>query len=252
MSDLDFIQASKVQDSPGYIEGALAFDTETTSTNYAYDEVISYGLASLDGKINIERFFMPRVPIDPAAYEVHNISIDDLEDIKAKHFSKKDAEEFLAIVKDKTLIIHNAEFDVNFMSKHLVEHGFQPLTEYCTVIDSYELARTLAKRYKSLDGLMKEYSINIERESHGAWLDAMILSKVFPILNTEFIKKFSKTLYYNPSKTEDIKSVNYEFSFKRLNKTDLPITKILDEEVKRNQDFIKRKIKPSDDMSFEF
>ena len=55
------------------------------------------------------------------------------------------------------LIIHNAPFDLSFLNNELILHGKdgKPLTDYCHVIDTLQLARQLhVGQRNSLDALM--------------------------------------------------------------------------------------------------
>ncbi len=81
------------------------------------------------------------------------------------------------------LVIHNAEFDVEFLNHELRRLPGMPqdLRECCGVLDTLALARQLHPGQRnSLDALAKRYSVdNSKREFHGALLDAQILAEIY-------------------------------------------------------------------------
>jgi DNA polymerase-3 subunit epsilon len=80
-------------------------------------------------------------------------------------------------------VIHNAEFDVQFLNHELRRLPGMPqdLRECCGVLDTLALARRLHPGQRnSLDALAKRYSVdNSKREFHGALLDAQILAEIY-------------------------------------------------------------------------
>ena len=89
------------------------------------------------------------------------------------------SEEFLEFIKDKRLIIHNAEFDLNHLNNELSLLGKKKLTN--EVIDTLILARD---KYPgspvSLDALCKRYRVdNSKRTNHTALIDCDLLAKVY-------------------------------------------------------------------------
>ena len=83
-------------------------------------------------------------------------------------------------------MIHNAAFDVAFLNHEmeLMEDSLGSLTDYCSVIDSLELARSKHPGQKNnLDALCKRYHVdNSQRTLHGALLDAEILADVYLLM----------------------------------------------------------------------
>ena len=120
----------------------------------------------------------------PAPLEVHGITAEFLLD---KPRFEDVAAEFLEFIRDAELIIHNAEFDVGFLSRELqlADAGYGPLEDYCeTVLDTLAMARKLHPGQRnSLDALCKRYQVdNAHRELHGALLDAEILADVYLVM----------------------------------------------------------------------
>ncbi len=163
----------------------IVLDTETTGLEPEQGHrIIEIGCVEmlnrrLSGR-HFHQYVRPGRRVDPAAFEVHGISDEDLED---KPPFSEIAEEFLAFIDGAELIIHNAPFDVGFLDHELARLGSAqpPITSCCRVLDTLALARELHPGQRnSLDALCKRYAVdNSERELHGALLDAEILAEVY-------------------------------------------------------------------------
>ena len=88
-------------------------------------------------------------------------------------------DEFLSFIKDKRLIIHNAEFDLSHLNNELKLLGKDSLNN--KIIDTLILAREkFPGASVSLDALCKRYGIdNSKRTKHTALVDCDLLSKVY-------------------------------------------------------------------------
>ena len=82
--------------------------------------------------------------------------------------------------------MHNAAFDTQFINQEMkyLSPKLGAITDYCTVVDSLELARNKHPGQKNnLDALCKRYNVdNSQRNLHGALLDAEILADVYLLL----------------------------------------------------------------------
>jgi len=162
----------------------IVLDTETTGLNARLgDRVIEIGCVELLSRRVTERtfhsFVNPEREIEEGAARVHGIDREFLAD-KPKFVAI--AAEFLDYVRGAELVIHNAEFDVEFLDRELALAGFGKLTEYVSgVVDSLAMARDLHPAKKnSLDALCERYTVdNSHRTVHGALLDARLLAEVY-------------------------------------------------------------------------
>src|SRR5690606_30283240 len=81
------------------------------------------------------------------------------------------------------LVIHNADFDVEFINHELKLLGRAPrdIRNCCGVLDTLALARKMHPGQRNtLDALAKRYDVdNSKRELHGALLDAQILADIY-------------------------------------------------------------------------
>jgi DNA polymerase III subunit epsilon len=165
----------------------VVLDTETTGLESKLGHrIIEVGCVELinrraTGRI-FHRYLNPDREIDYGAVGVHGITRERLE--SAPRFAAI-ADELLAFVADSELIIHNAEFDVEFLDMELSRLGSATLPaslrSVCRVLDTLTLARARHPGQRNnLDALCRRYEIdNSHRELHGALLDARILADVY-------------------------------------------------------------------------
>jgi DNA polymerase III subunit epsilon len=163
----------------------IILDTETTGLRVEEGHrIIEIGcLEMIDRKHTGNHFHYyvnPEREVEAGALSVHGI---DNAFLKDKPLFSHIAKEFMDFIMGAELVIHNAPFDLSFLNNELLllRQGFKPLTEYCAVIDTLQIARQLhVGQRNSLDALCKRYSIdNSKRDVHGALLDAHLLMQVY-------------------------------------------------------------------------
>ena len=166
-------------------ERKLILDTETTGLDFDEDKIIEIGVIELVDNVLTQNYFHeyinPETNISISAQKIHGISNEFL--IGKPTFNKV-AKNFLDFIKDDTIIIHNAEFDTNFINKELQNCGFNNIKNF--VIDTINIAKKeFPGQTVNLDSLCKKLDVNNTRQSfHGALLDATLLSKVYLKLTT--------------------------------------------------------------------
>ncbi|MDA1339046.1 MAG: DNA polymerase III subunit epsilon [Proteobacteria bacterium] len=162
----------------------IFLDTETTGLDpnqgHRIIEIAAIEIQNRQQTNNrFHAYLNPERDIDPAAKEVHGISMEFLQD---KPFFIDISEEFLSFIGDAEVIIHNAPFDVGFINMELGKIGDKKIEECCLEItDSLKLAKEIRPGQRnSLDALCRAYGINnSQRILHGALLDAELLGEVF-------------------------------------------------------------------------
>ena len=163
----------------------VVLDTETTGLEAeAGHRIIELGCVELVNRRatgqTFHRYVNPERAVDAGALEVHGI---DDEFLATQPRFAEVAGEFLAFVQGAELVIHNADFDVEFINHELrrLNDATQDILRQCTILDTLGLARRLHPGQRnSLDALAKRYSVdNSRRELHGALLDAQILADVY-------------------------------------------------------------------------
>lgn len=169
----------------------IVLDTETTGLEIAEGHrILELGCVEIvDRRLTRRRlhhYVNPGRNIDEGALQVHGITADFLKD---KPVFADVFEEFLSFVDGAELVIHNAEFDVNFINHEMklmsqeIGRNVGVITDYCRVVDSLDIARTRHPGQRnSLDALSKRYSVERARDLHGALLDAEILADVYLLL----------------------------------------------------------------------
>mgnify|MGYP001490085925 FL=1 len=164
----------------------IILDTETTGLDpKSGHRVIEIGCIELvNRKFTGEHYHIylnPDRDSDEAALEVHGLTSEFLSD---KPRFKDIYEEFLKFISGSELLIHNAEFDVNFLDHEikLLSKKLPTLSDCVTKItDTLQIAREKHPGQRnSLDALVKRYEIGgYDRELHGALLDSQILGDVY-------------------------------------------------------------------------
>lgn len=163
----------------------VVLDTETTGLDPADGHrIIEIGCVELINRRRTHNDYQvycnPERDIDEAALGIHGITNEFLVD---KPRFVEIARELLNYIKDAELVIHNADFDVNFLNHELKRVGPElgTIEEYCGVRDTLKLARQAHPGQRNdLDTLCQRYYIdNTQRSLHGALLDAEILADVY-------------------------------------------------------------------------
>jgi len=162
----------------------VVLDTETTGLNAKLgDRIIEIGCVEILSRSVSERHFHtylnPERDVDLGATRVHGLT---LEDLRAKPKFAEVAREFLDFVSGAELIIHNAEFDVEFLDLELARAGLGRLAEHIArVTDTLAFAREIHPGKKNtLDALCERYFVNnANRTLHGALLDARLLAECY-------------------------------------------------------------------------
>jgi DNA polymerase-3 subunit epsilon len=162
----------------------IVLDTETTGLNAKLgDRVIEIGCVEILSRQVTERHFHayvnPGRDIEEGAAKVHGVTREFLAD---KPRFTEVAKDFVEYVRGAEIIIHNADFDVEFLDLELGLAGAGRLLDHIAkVTDTLALARELhpGKR-NSLDALCERYLIdNSNRTLHGALLDARLLAECY-------------------------------------------------------------------------
>ncbi|HSV59371.1 MAG TPA: DNA polymerase III subunit epsilon [Variovorax sp.] len=162
----------------------IVLDTETTGLSAeGGDRIIEIGCVELLARKltgNNKHFYLnPGRDSHEDALKVHGISNEFLRD-KPKFAAV--AEELLEYLAGAEIIIHNAAFDVGFLTKELELIGKPAFRTYVgSVTDTLVMAKEMypGKR-NSLDSLCDRLGVdNSNRTLHGALLDAELLADVY-------------------------------------------------------------------------
>jgi len=212
----------------------IVLDTETTGISVKEGHrIVEIGCIELDNLIPTKNKFHyylnPEKKVSEKALEVHGYTDEFL--AKQKKFNEI-GEEFLSFIKDKRIIIHNAEFDLSHLNNELSILGKKKIDN--EIVDTLTMARDkFPGSPASLDALCKRYKIdNSKRTQHTALIDCDLLAKVY----INLIDQKEPTLNFQDQDQENIKTnlkVNY---FKK-------IVAPSEEELKKHKEYLKNNLK---------
>ena len=189
----------------------IVLDTETTGLSVKDGHrIVEIGCIELENLVPTKNKFHcylnPERKVSEQALKVHGYTDQFLSD-KKKFVDVVD--DFLNFIKDKRLIIHNAEFDLSHLNHELKILNKEPIKN--EIIDTIILAREkFPGSLTSLDALCKRYRIdNSKRTQHTALIDCDLLSKVY----INLIDQKEPTLDFQNQEIErnevSIKNVSY-------------------------------------------
>lgn len=169
----------------------VIFDTETTGLNPREDRLVSFAaLEMVDGALTgafIHYHLNPERPCNPKAAEIHGLT--DAYLVTQPRFVDVEGE-LNAFINADRLVIHNAKFDMGFLSAEIVRNRdpmkrWDPVTGLPPYTCTYEKAvakRGIGKGRNTLDALAREWQVQNLREltgKHGALVDCLVLFGVF-------------------------------------------------------------------------
>ena len=213
----------------------IVLDTETTGLSVKEGHrLVEIGCIELNNLIPTKKRFHcyinPERKVSEKAFKIHGYTDEFLS--KEKKF-KEIVEEFLEFIKDKRLIIHNAEFDLSHINNELKLIGKNKIKN--EIIDTLVLAREkFPGSSTSLDALCKRYRIdNSIRTRHTALVDCDLLSKVY----INLIDQKEPTLNFQNFDDKSFKIQNNNISYYK--KIVLPS----EDEIKKHTKYLKENLK---------
>jgi DNA polymerase-3 subunit epsilon len=213
----------------------VVLDTETTGISIKEGHrIVEIGCIELENLIPTKNKFHcylnPERKVSEKALEVHGYTDEFL--ATQKKFSDI-GEQFLEFIKNKRLIIHNADFDLSHLNNELAILGKKKIEN--EIVDTLILARDkFPGSPVSLDALCKRYRVdNSRRTQHTALIDCDLLAKVY----INLIDQKEPTLNFQ----------NEEVAIKQKNNTNInyckKIVKPTDEESKKHKEYLKNSLK---------
>ena len=213
----------------------IVLDTETTGISVKDGHrIVEIGCIELENLIPTKNKFHcylnPERKVSEQAFKVHGYSDEFLS--KQKKFNEI-VDVFLEFIKDKRLIIHNAEFDLAHLNNELKLLGSGKVAN--EVIDTLVLARDKFPGSQiSLDALCKRFRIdNSRRVTHTALIDCDLLAKVYINLIDQKEPSLNFQAINDQQEKKDEVILNY---FRK-------IVKPSEIEKKRHEEYLKNKLK---------
>ncbi len=213
----------------------VVLDTETTGLSVKDGHrVVEIGCIELEDLIPTKNKFHcylnPQRKVSEKALAVHGYNDEFLS--KQKKFSEI-GEEFLDFIKNKKLIIHNAEFDLGHLNNELSIFGRNNIDN--EIVDTLILARDkFPGSPVSLDALCKRFRIdNSKRTQHTALIDCDLLAKVY----INLIDQKEPTLDFQNNTEEKKQTESSKVVYFK------GIVKPTDQELKKHKEYLKQNLK---------
>ena len=213
----------------------VILDTETTGISVKDGHrIVEIGCIELENLIPTKNKFHyylnPERKVSEKALEVHGYTDEFLS--KQIKFNEI-ADEFLEFIKDKKLVIHNAEFDLAHLNNELSIFGSKKISN--EVVDTLVMARDkFPGSPVSLDALCKRYRVdNSKRTQHTALIDCDLLAKVY----INLLDQKEPTLNFQ-NMDQDIKEKN-DFNIDYFKKIISPTS----EELLKHKEYLKNHLK---------
>ena len=213
----------------------VVLDTETTGISIKDGHrLVEIGCIELENLIPTKNRFHcylnPGRKVSEKALEVHGYTDEFL--ATQKEFLEI-VDQFLEFIKDKRLIIHNAEFDLSHLNNELAILGKNKINN--EIVDTLVLARDkFPGSPVSLDALCKRYRVdNSRRIQHKALIDCDLLAKVY----INLIDQKEPTLNFNSEETKTNLKSNLSIDYYK--KVILPSA----EELKKHNEYLKNNLK---------
>ena len=213
----------------------IVLDTETTGLSVKDGHrIVEIGCIELDNLIPTKNKFHyylnPERKVSEKAYEIHGYSDDFLS--KQKKF-KDINDEFINFIKNRRLIIHNAEFDLAHLNNELSLNGQDKIKN--EIIDTLVLARNkFPGSPVSLDALCKRFRIdNSKRKKHTALIDCELLAKVY----INLIDQKEPTLNFNTENHNENLIINKNVSYYKK------VVEITNNELENHKIYLKNNLK---------
>jgi DNA polymerase-3 subunit epsilon len=213
----------------------VVLDTETTGLSVKDGHrLVEIGCIELDNLIPTKNRFHcylnPERKVSEKALEVHGYTDEFL--ASQKKFLEV-VEKFLDFIKDKRLIIHNADFDLSHLNNELAILGKKKLDN--EIVDTLNLARDkFPGSPVSLDALCKRYRIdNSQRTQHTALVDCDLLAKVY--INLIDQKEPLLNFQNQDDQINDEKNLNVPYCKKVVKPTNV--------EIENHREYLKNNLK---------
>ena len=213
----------------------IVLDTETTGISVKEGHrIVEIGCIELENLIPTKNKFHcylnPERKVSKKAFEIHGYTDQFLSNQKK---FKEVANEFLEFIKDKRLIIHNAEFDITHLNNELLLSGKNRIKN--EIIDTLDVAREkFPGSQVNLDALCKRYRIdNSKRTNHTALIDCDLLAKVYINLIDQ---KEPMLDLQNENQNFDYNDDTNTLYFKKIIKPNV-------EEIEKHNEYLKKNLK---------
>lgn len=167
------------------MEEYIVVDLETTGLDpYKGCEIIEIGITEIkENKIvkNYSRLIKPKSHIPYFITEITNISDDMVEN---EEYLETVLPRFRKYIGDRTIIAHNAKFDLKFLNFYLKENNLPIIENYICTLELLKQSKTYKGKNKKLETACEYYNIE-NKNAHRADSDTLATANLFLILKDE-------------------------------------------------------------------
>jgi len=172
----------------------VVFDIETTGLSVTEDAIIEISAIKIKAQQTLDRFdtfIKTNEPLKAFTKELTSIADADLQNAPSL---EEALSQFKTFIGDAILVAHNAFFDVDFLTYHLNQVGFQNVNY--SVIDTLQIARQIyghkLKRF-NLKAVSKFFNVELTNH-HRAEADTFATAEIFKSMMAQMVGKGFKTL----------------------------------------------------------
>ena len=167
------------------MEEYIVVDLETTGLDpYKGCEIIEIGITEIrDNQIvkNYSRLIKPKSHIPYFITEITNISN---EMVKDEEGIETVLPRFRRYLGNRTIIAHNAKFDLKFLNYYLEKMNLPLIDNYICTLELLKQNKTYKGKNKKLETACEYYNIE-NKNAHRADSDTLATAKLFLILKDE-------------------------------------------------------------------
>lgn len=163
----------------------VVVDLETTGLDpYKGCEIIEIGITEIiNNKIvrNYSRFVKPKNQIPQFITDITNISNEMVENEES---IEKVLPRFRNYIGNRTIIAHNAKFDLKFLNYYLEELRLEKIDNFICTLELLKKNKTYKGKNKKLETACAYYNIE-NKNAHRADSDTLATAKLFLIIKDE-------------------------------------------------------------------
>ncbi|GAA0234828.1 3'-5' exonuclease [Metaclostridioides mangenotii] len=160
----------------------VVVDLETTGLDPRQGcEIIEIGVTEIsDGKIvrNYSRFVKPNGIIPSFISNLTNITNEMVDN---EQRLEEVLPRFRKYIGDRTVIAHNAKFDLNFLNHYLKKMNLEPIKNHICTLEMLKKTRSYKGKNKKLETACQYYNIE-NKNAHRADSDTLATAKLFLII----------------------------------------------------------------------
>lgn len=161
------------------MEEYVVVDLETTGLDpYKGCEIIEIGITEIKNNEiirNYSRFVKPTSDIPPFITDITNITNDM---VKNEDPIEKVLPRFRKYIGDRTIIAHNAKFDLKFLNYYLDKLDLEPITNHICTLEMLKSNKDYKGKNKKLETACAYYGIE-NKNAHRADSDTLATAKLF-------------------------------------------------------------------------